>query len=220
MKFDTMKFWAFVLLPLLLTGCTPERPAAQPPMIQVPPPPVADISVDPLGGGTDSSGGSTLPGGSALPGGSGGAIGTPVMPDPMRGSADSAASTPDPLLASGDPLKGPAMPTQHSHWLSVGSGHARLIVELNGIRYGGAFMSGTHDVTMRLRPGMNTLSVLYQPQAQRAWASVVLTEGESGLTGRTLATFRQAPLPDMGEVRTAGSPPLPEITRTMIFTAK
>ena len=193
MKFDTMKFWAFVLLPLLLTGCTPERPAAQPPMIQAPPPPMADISVDPLGGGADSSGGSILPGGSALPGGSGGAIGTPVMPDPMRGSADSAASTPDPLLASGDPLKGPVMPTQHSHWLRGQTRDAAVIVLLNGVRQGSYRGVVDRDITMKLRPGLNFVTFDYQPKSVNSSAQMEIVESEHTPPIAPLATFHSVP---------------------------
>ena len=214
-RIEMRSYGLLFLMPLLLTGCDPGRRMAPPqPMQSAQAPPPTDSQADPLAGQAPGGAG----GGSSDAAAGDSSATTP--PDPLLSGSDTVQSTPDPLAAGGDPLKGPVMPTQHSHWLSMESGHGRLIVALDGIRYGGTVTSGTHDITMCLRPGINTLSVRFQPQTERGWASVVLTEGERGPTGQALATFLQPPLPDTGQVRTAGSPPLPEITRTMTFTAK
>ena len=210
-----MKFWAFALLPLLLTGCDPGRPISQPPpMIQAPPPPMADVSVDPLGGGADSSGGSALPGGSPSPEGSGGAVGVPVVPDPMRSSADSAASPPDPLLASGDPLKGPSMPTQHSHWLRGQVQDAAVIVLLNGVRQGSYRGVVDRDITMKLRPGLNFVTFDYQPKSANSSAQMEIVESEHMPPIAPLATFRSRP-PVYDPVQS-----LPPVKQTYSFIAK
>ena len=146
-------------------------------------------------------------------------------PDPLLGTTHADQTPTDPLappdpLATADPLKGPVMPTQHSHWMDTEMGQARVIVRLNGIRVGGFMTSGVRDVTMRLRPGINTLSVTYEPRNIHSWASVVMTEGENGPSGKLLADFREAPLADTGGGTETGQPAPPPVIRTLIFTAR
>jgi hypothetical protein len=130
----------------------------------------------------------------------------PPAPDPLL-SGDQAIPTNDPLLphesqsptdplASTDPLQGHAMPTEHSHWLNTEANEARVSVLLNGMRLSSFQPSGTQDITMKLHPGPNTLTVIYTPQNVHSWGSVTLTEGEHEGQAILLAEFRKAPLND------------------------
>jgi hypothetical protein len=112
------------------------------------------------------------------------------------------------------------MPTQHSHWLDARMSQARVVVLLNGARLGSTQPAGTQDVTMRLRPGINTLTVLYTPQNERSWASVTLTEGERGAGGAALASFREAPLAEQALSDEARQARLRPTSRTITFTAR
>jgi len=204
-----MKFWPLLLLPLLLTGCEPGRRAAQPPpQVQVPAPPMADISVDPLGGGDGSSGGSAVPGAGSE---------TPAMPDPLRGSSDPGAAPPDPLAAGGDPLKGPVMPTQHSHWLRGRARGAEVTVLLNGVRQGSYRGVVDRDITMKLRSGLNFVTFNYQPKDANSSAQMEIVESEHSPPIAPLATFRSPPAP-LSATRT--TQPLPLVKQTYSFIAK
>lgn len=203
-----MKFWAFALLPLLLTGCEPGRRAAQPPPVQQPAPPMTDISVDPLGGGDSASGGSATPGAGSD---------TPVMPDPMRSSSDSGEAPPDPLAAGGDPLKGAVMPTQHSHWLRGRTRGAELTVLLNGVRQGSYQGVVDRDITMKLRSGLNFVTFNYQPKDANSYAQMEIVESEHSPPIAPLATFRSPPAP-FSATRT--TQPMPQVMKTYSFIAK
>ena len=122
-------------------------------------------------------------------------------PDPLlsgsTGSGDAAPADPllghDPL-AQRDLLQGRSMPTDHSHWLNTESSNARISISLNGSRLSTYQPSGTQDVTMKLNPGPNTLTVVYTPDSVRSWGSVTLTEGEHQGQAIPLVIFRRAPL--------------------------
>lgn len=133
---------------------------------------------------------------------------TPALPsdDPLV-SGSGGISTADPLLprdtpaqtdplASSDPLKGQAMPTEHSHWLRGRVQNARLTVLLNGIREGDYDGLVDRDITMKLRRGINTVSFVYTPQSARSSAQMDLLESEHHPPVAPLASFQSLPQTD------------------------
>ncbi|MGI4788086.1 MAG: hypothetical protein ACRYFS_04470 [Janthinobacterium lividum] len=143
-------------------------------------------------------------------------------PDPLLSGAGAAAgssggvSTNDPLLRD-DPLKGPSMPTEHSHWLNTETNRASISILLNGKRLSSYQPSGTQDITMKLYSGPNTLTVIYTPQNVHSWGSVTLTEGEHQGQGISLAEFHCDPLAD--SLASAESTDLKPTTQTFTFVA-
>ncbi len=179
----TARLFLVAAAALLLSGCGDDKPYSGPDPNQsggnysapaapvaAAPPAQALPSDDPLVSG--SSGISTT---------------DPLLP------ADKPAQT-DPLIGS-DPLKGPAMPTEHSHWLRGRVQNARLTVSLNGIREGDYDGLVDRDITMKLRRGINTVSFLYTPQGADSSAQIDLLESEHHPPIAPLASFHQ-PEPD------------------------
>ncbi len=123
--------------------------------------------------------------------------------DPLL-SGSSGISTADPLLPAGkpaqtdsligsDPLKGRAMPTEHSHWLRGRVQAARLTILLNGIREGDYDGLVDRDITMKLRRGINTVAFVYTPQNASASARMDLLESEHHPPIAPLASFQSLP---------------------------
>ncbi len=199
------RFLAVIVASLLLSGCDDDRPYSGPdpnqsssnysapapaaPMAAVSPAPAAP-SDDPLVSG--SSGLSTAD--PLLP------SGKPAQPDPLAGS---------------DPLKGPAMPTEHSHWLRGRVQNARLSVLLNGIREGDYDGLVDRDITMKLRRGINTVSFVYTPQNANASAQMDLLESEHHPPIAPLASFQSLPQPE----GTAGETGIKPTTQRFTFFA-
>ena len=180
------------LLLLLLTGCGDDRPQTgqdfpppAPPAAPTPPVPAPAASASPP---------------DALLGGAGA----------DRTSSD--AQTPsDPLLTQ-DPLGGPKMPTDHSHWLRGRLRDAHVAVRLNGIRQGSYFSLVDQDITMQLRKGVNSVTFTYQPDSPTASAQMEVVESEHDPPIPPLVTFLSPPPPPEGK-------PAPPLTRTFTFVA-
>jgi hypothetical protein len=152
-------------------------------------------------------------------------------PDPMIGSADGNAAdalasdtdgaSPVPQTDAGTDLgttAGPKMPTQHSHWLSLAQFGARVTVRLNGVWYGEFYGPTLRDITMRLQPGPNTLTVTYAPQNASSWLAVHVTEGEHSPPIPDLVVYRIEPLRQTGKDDMTGQPA--PTTRTFRFIAQ
>ncbi len=189
-------------LALVLTGCGADRPVPEtPPHAYAPPPPAVSVSaadtapaapVDPLTASASDS--------------------TPSTADPLIGDAGGPDKDP---LAGGDPLKGPQMPTGHSHWLRgrVRDGH--VLVSLNGIRLGDFSGLVDRDITMRLRAGSNTVAFTFQPDSAQSAATLDVLESEHTPPIPPLATFDAAPVSGLA----ATSTPKPQM-QTFTFTAR
>lgn len=169
---------------LLLSGCGDDKPysgpppgrsgAAQPsappsPLAAAPPP--ATQAADPLLSGDQPAENPLL----SSPGG-----GNPLM-----------QSNP---LTSGNPLHGPIMPTDHSHWLRGRVRDARLTVLVNGIRQGEYTGIVDQDITMKLRRGVNSVSFVYAPRRSDASAQMDLLESEHNPPIPPLVTFQSSAL--------------------------
>ncbi len=188
-------------LSLLLTGCGTDKPVAQrPPRAYAPPQPAVVASAD------------TAPASAADPLTASASDSTTPTTDPLIGNSGSRDKDP---LAGSDPLKGPKMPTDHSHWLrgQVRDGH--VSVSLNGIRLGDFSGFVDRDITMRLRAGINTVAFTYQPQSAQSSAVLDVLESEHTPPIPPLASFLRAPRADLlpSEI------PKPQ-TQTFTFTAQ
>ena len=168
---------------LLLSGCGDDKPYSGP---------------DPNQAGSSASAPAPEPLAAASP-----APAPPSSNDPLV-SGSSGIPTADPLLpadkpiqadplAGSDPLKGPAMPTEHSHWLRGRVQDARLTVLLNGIREGDYDGLVDRDITMKLRRGINTVSFVYTPQDANSSAQMDLLESEHHPPIAPLASFHSLP---------------------------
>jgi len=198
------RLWGGIPLALLLlTGCGDDRPYTPPP-----PRPPRQAQAAPADRPSAAAPAYSTPAG---------------PPDPLVGDAGQAPPEPlaghDPLTSS-DPLQGRAMPTKHSHWLNAEMWQARVTVLLNGARLGGAIAPGTQDVTMRMRPGVNTLTVIYEPRDESSWGSVTLSEGEHEARAVVLAAFRRAPLARSSATDTERARMLKPVTETLTFSAQ
>lgn len=190
-------------LSLLLTGCGADKPVGQRPLrASAPPPPSAVV--------TASAG--TSPASAADPLTASSSDSTTPTSDPLIGDAGGPDKDP---LAGGDPLKGPKMPTDHSHWLrgQVRGGH--VLVSLNGIRLGDFSGFVDRDITMRLRAGVNTVTFTYQPQSVQSSALLDVLESEHAPPIAPLATFDAVPAASLS----VSSPPKLQ-TRSFTFTAR
>ncbi len=190
-------------LALLLTGCGPDRPAAQMPPRAYAPPSSPAVS---------ASAAATAPAVPDNPLTASASDSITPTSDPLIGDAGSPAKDP---LAGSDPLKGPKMPTEHSHWLrgQVRGGH--VLVSLNGIRLGDFSGFVDRDITMRLRAGINTAVFTFQPDSPQSAATLDVLESEHHPPIPPLATFDAAPVSGL----TATSTPKPR-TQTFLFTAQ
>lgn len=187
---------------LLLAGCGDDRPYSGPGQsgrAYSAPMPIAAASPDPASPSNDP-----------LLAGPSGAIPTddPLLPHDKPVPADP--------LAGSDPLKGRGMPTEHSHWLNTEFSEAQVSVLLNGMRLSSSQPPGTEDVTMKLRHGVNTVTVIYAPRSPRSWGSVTLSEGEHERRAIPLAVFRCAPAADAADPSPAALEPT---TQTFTFYA-
>ena len=195
------------VLALLLSGCTNDQDVSNAPTGQAahgysPPAPAA---LAPVPAAPDSGAQSADP---LLSGAhSGGALPTA---DPLLPSNSPASS--DPLIGS-DPLKGRAMPTEHSHWLRGRMRDARLTVLLNGIRAGEYSGVVDQDITMKLRAGINSVTFLYAPRQADSSAQMDLLESEHDPPIPPLVTFQSAPVPD-------GATDFKPTTQSFTFFAK
>ena len=201
--------WGGLLLSvLLLTGCGEDRPQMQ----SNAPPPSGSAAVAPSLAPTSSG----SPPDALVGGGGAGQTYSDPPPDVLMGEGGQAspASPPDALiggehagktysdpLLSQDPLGGPKMPTDHSHWLRGRIRNARVTVRLNGIRQGAYSSMVDQDVTMRLRKGINSVTFTYVPDAPNALAQMEVVESEHTPPIPPLVTFLSPPAPRAAALR-------------------
>ncbi len=128
------------------------------------------------------------------------------------------ADTDNALAQSSDTLAGAApgqkMPTAHSHWLRGSIFNARVGVRINGLFLGTFTSPQDRDITMKLRPGINTVTLAYSPLTSTASARLFILESEHDPPIPPLATFR-SPL-------SAPNPraPMQTTTQTLTFLAR
>lgn len=173
----------FVLMAaaLVLSGCGDGEPYSRPD----PAPQTASYSAPTPGADEDTPDPSLPP--DPLTSG----IHADTAPDnPLLGTNSFAPTDP---LAGADPLKGPKMPTEHSHWLRGRVQGAKLTVLLNGIPDGEYRGVVDKDITMKLRAGINTISFVYTPQNTSASAQIDLLESEHHPSIAPLASFESLP---------------------------
>jgi len=115
-------------------------------------------------------------------------------------------------LLSQDPMGGPKMPTDHSHWLRGRLRGAHVTVLLNGIRQGSYFSLVDQDITMRLRKGVNSVTFVYLPDAPTASAQMEVVESEHTPPISPLVTFLSPPAPSDGKIT--------PVTQTFSFVAQ
>ncbi len=106
------------------------------------------------------------------------------------------------------------MPTQHSHWLRGSIFNARVTVRVNGLLLGTYSSPQDRDITMKLRPGINTMTLAYTPLTSTASARLFILESEHDPPIPPLATFR-SPL----AVASSGAP-AQTTTQTLTFLAR
>ena len=174
-----------LLFLLLLTGCGDDRPQTQPDYQ----PPSSSAAPPPA----------IAPASSDSP------------PDALVGGGSTDKTYSDPLLSQ-DPLGGPKMPTDHSHWLRGRIRNAHVTVRLNGIRQGAYSSLVDQDVTMRLRKGINSVTFTYQPDSPAASAQMEVVESEHTPPIPPLVTFVSPPAPEGGK--------LAPVTQTFSFVAR
>lgn len=205
------------------SGYAPRRVAMAP---TNPAPLADDTPVDPmktpdgLSGGMENNIGTPLPT-DALTGGDS----SPTFGRDAKPFADPMAEAPDGLSQS----HGPAMPTQHSHWLSGSVFNARVDVRLNNLPLGTFYAPVDKDITMKCRNGVNTLTIAYTPTgSSTASAQLNVVESEHTPPIAPLAVFR-SPRPQpasftmarTGQTTPASSAALPPTTtQTFTFLAK
>ena len=122
-------------------------------------------------------------------------------------------------LDGGDLLgSGPKMPTQHSHWLTVAQYDAHVTFQLNGVGLGGYAASGPTDITMKCHPGLNTLTLVYEPLSARSWMNLLVEESEHDPPIQPLILFHQNPDMTHPGLDTGRKPPL--LKKTFTFIAR
>lgn len=107
------------------------------------------------------------------------------------------------------------MPTEHSHWLRGIIFNARVAVRLNGLYLGTYTAPQDRDITMRLRNGINTITLAYTPLAPTAAAHLDVLESEHTPPIAPLATFR-SPTADAASSRALSQ----TTTQTLTFLAR
>jgi len=113
-----------------------------------------------------------------------------------------------------DKAIGPKMPTLHSHWLRGSIFNARVMVRVNGMLLGTYSSPQDRDITMKMRLGINTITLAYTPLTSTASARLFILESEHDPPIPPLATFR-SPLSAAGP-----SAPLQTTTQTLTFLAR
>lgn len=112
--------------------------------------------------------------------------GPPATPR-LDTDGDALTQTPDTLAGT---TPGQHMPTQHSHWLRGPIFNARVQVRVNGLFLGTFTSPQDRDITMKLRGGINTVTLAYTPLASTASAHLDILESEHAPPIPPLATFR------------------------------
>ena len=112
---------------------------------------------------------------------------------PTRCSAPMRTAAQNDPLAGSDPLKGRAMPTEHSHWLRGRIREARLTVLLNGVRQGEYSGVVDQDITMKLRQGSTRSRSSMRRASADASAQMDLLESEHDPPIAPLAAFQSLP---------------------------
>jgi hypothetical protein len=191
------------ILVFLLTGCGDDRPVSDPP-----PGPVANQYPAPAPAAPAPAAQTPDP---LLAGDGAMSSSDPLLHGSSQDQTASSTSS-DPLLQH-DPLQGPAMPTEHSHWLRGQVRDARLTVLLNGVRQGAYSGMVDQDITMKLHPGINSVTFLYAPRRADSSAQLDLLESEHDPPIPPLASFQSAPAPS-----DAAGPPT--ISQSFTFFAK
>ena len=153
------------------------------------------------GAGTDAAPGAIVP-----------------LTKPAALTPNTSPDTDDPLAQTPDTPAGTApgqkMPTAHSHWLKGGIFNARVMVRVNGLFLGTFTSSQDRDITMKLRGGINMLTLAYTPLTSTASAHLDILESEHDPPIPPLATFRSPLSPSNPRA------PLPTTTQTLTFLAR
>lgn len=171
-----------VLGALLLTGCGNDRPYSGPP------PGSGDSAQAPAPSPLTAATPQAAPPPNPLLSGGGPAD------NPLLSSSHGNPLTQNNPLAESNPLHGPAMPTDHSHWLRGRVQGARLTVRVNGIRQGEYTGVVDQDITMKLRRGVNSVAFVYAPRRADASARMDLLESEHNPPIPPLVTFQSMPM--------------------------
>lgn len=220
------------LLPVFfLTGCADNHPPARQPgsprTHAVPFKPPADVLDEKTGSGLDEktadSTGKTAAGtdkatDSEDEPGAGGAMAS--MPDPLLGEQEGGLTGKTSSDLDYDPLLGPRMPTHHSHWFNTAMRQAKVKVALNGIGMGTYVFGMTRDITQKLHPGVNLLTVTYEPKDETSWASVSVVEGEHETPTPPLVNFHRPPLRNSVHTPAELKKALKPVTQTFTFVAR
>lgn len=137
--------------------------------------------------------------------------GSPNTPSPLKYD-DALDRTTDTL---GGATPGNHMPTVHSHWLKGSIFNARVQVRLNGLYLGSYSAPQDRDITMKLRAGMNTITLTYQPLTSTASAHLDVLESEHDPPIPPIATFRSPRMDDTSHATATSS-----TTQTLTFLAR
>ena len=201
----SLLLFASAVAALFVSGCGDDKPYSGPP---------------PGGGASAQAPAPLLSQAATAPASSALAPSNPLLPksgaadNPLLPAAGSPLTQHNPLL-SGNPLNGPVMPTDHSHWLRGRVQEGRLTVRVNGIRTGEYTGVVDQDITMKLRRGINSVSFEFAPSRPGASAQMDLLESEHNPPIPPLAVFQSQPssadAPD-----SAGKP----VTQSVTFFAR
>lgn len=144
-------------------------------------------------------------------------------PDPL--AADTSTPAPediptpeddDPMIPSGRKMFmdkfGRKMPTYHTHWLRGSIFNASVAVSLNHVPLGAFRAPLDRDITMKVLPGVNTVTFTYTPDTETSSAHLDVLESEHHPPIPPLATFRSLRF-GVGQVQQP-------ITQTLTFIAR